>query len=61
MKYFYLNVQFGYSVKDNNQFANIMIQGHKMPTDRRIKQELNLLGLAKKPIRNLEYFCYCTE
>jgi len=69
MKEYYLNVHYGYGTKDLpngssaqfENFADILIEGRKFPTERSVKRELHRLGLAEKPIRSLGFFCYHKE
>ena len=69
MNDYYLDVHYGYGTKklpdgssaQFENYASILVEGYKFPTDRKVKKELRHLGLAKKPIRSLGYFCYHTE
>jgi hypothetical protein len=69
MTSYYLNVHYGYSTKDRpdgtsaqfENFANILVEGYKFPSDRKVKKELHLQGFAEQPIRSLGYFCYYKE
>ena len=69
MNEYYLNVHYGYSTNDLpdgssaqfENFADILVEGRKFPSNRSVKRELHRLGVAKKPIRSLGYFCYHKE